>query len=137
MVDSRYRQQYQPRYGTGQATDVGSSQTPVPIHADNLGVEGQLTTLRVYADNDVGIQVKTVEIDTGDDAVPFNQNGLNPSGTPTTRINLTGQSVYNLGDFENPALEVGAYTQIQIIGIPDDSGSGKVSVNTRVDERTG
>lgn len=137
MVDSRYRQQYQPRYGTGKEVEPdGSGGTPVPILIDNLGVDGQITTLRVHADNPVEIQVTVDPINTGEDPVPFDPT-VTTDGSPTPKLQLSGSSSYTIGDFENPALEVGAFSQISIQVVSDQTGDGNVTVNARIDERTG
>lgn len=136
MVDSRYRQQYQPRYGTGKEAEPDGSGTPVPILVDNLGVDGQITTLRIHADNAVEIQVTVDAINTGEDPVPFKPT-VATAGDPTTKLQLSGGSSYTIGDFENPALEVGAFSQISVEVVSDQTGDGNVAVNARIDERTG
>ena len=136
MVDSRYRQQYQPRYGTGKEAEPDGSGTPVPILVDNLGVDGQITTLRIHADNPVEIQVTVDVINTGEDPVPFDPT-VATAGSPTTKLQLSGSSSYTIGDFENPALEVGAFSQISVQVVSDQTGDGNVTVNARIDERTG
>jgi len=139
MVDSRYRQQYQPRYGTGKEVEPDGSGDPVDhvdILVDNLGVDGQITTLRIHADNPVEIQVTVDPINTGEDPVPFDPT-VGTAGSPTTKLQLSGSSSYTIGDFENPALEVGAFSQISVQVVSDQTGDGNVTVNARIDERTG
>jgi len=141
MVDSDYRQQYEPRYIAFQSADNASA--PETIGVDNLGVEGQITTLRVYADEVVDLDIQVVSIDTGEDPIPLdNTLSVDDPTTPTeiaeaTRLHLEGQKSYTIGDFENPALEIGAYNQFQVILRSDLGSSNSVSVNARVDERRG
>jgi len=142
MVDSDYRQQYEPRYIAFQSLDQATSGTT--IAKDNLGVEGQITTLRVYADEEVDVDIRVVSIDTGEEPIPLDPNDVDTDDpsipeekAEATRLYLEGQKSYTLGDFENPALEIGAYSQFRVILQSDLSTDASLSVNARVDERRG
>lgn len=141
MVSSEYRQQYQARYGTGTVTDPSPGDS---IIKDNFGVDGQITTIRVFADNPVSLTITSASIDTGEEPTPFNGKG-NPqlssvgnTGNALPKLELRGSSSYVVGDFENPAVEVGSYSQINVKVAESMSGTDKdVAVNIRTDERTG
>jgi len=134
MVDSDYRQQYEPRY-IGSRFDGTAADEGTAILLDNLGVEGQITTLRVYADEEVSLDIDVLSIDTGEDPVPLDDT-VSTTGSET-RIFLDGQKSYTIGDFENPLLEIGAYSQFQVVLQTDITDTSSVSVNARVDERRG
>jgi len=135
MVDSEYRQQYEPRYIGSRFDGTAADESGTPILLDNLGVEGQITTLRVYADEEVSLDIKVSSIDTGEDPIPL--DGTVSTTGSETRIFLDGQKSYTIGDFENPELEIGAYNQFQVVLQTDVSDTSSVSVNARVDERRG
>jgi hypothetical protein len=133
MVSSEYRQQYQSRYVTARSSD-GAGPSDSPILQDSLGVEGQVTTLRVYADEAVDITVSIAPVKPGVDI----SDGIDASDleNPIDKIHLEGHTQYALGDFENPAVELGARNVIQINLGTSLGADSSVSVNARIDERT-
>jgi hypothetical protein len=137
MVDSDKRKQYQTRYGT--FSDSGDNIPPNgQVMVDNVDAEGQITSLKVYSDVAVEVSVSVDKINNGEDAVPFTP-GVTTEGSPTEKFNLAGNSEYNVGDFENPVIEVGARNQaiITINNTGDFTSSEQLAVNVRVDEHLG
>lgn len=133
MVSSEYRQQYQSRYVTTQTLD-GAGPADSPILQESLGVEGQITTLRVYADEKADITVSIAPVKPGVDI----SDGIDASDleNPINKIHLEGHTQYTLGDFENPAVELGARNVIQVNLETNLSADSSVSINARIDERT-
>lgn len=136
MPNNEDKKQYQTRYGTFYDTGNNISQNSVLL-ADNVDAEGQLTNLRVYATENVQLQVSSDQLDNGEDAVPFDQQNASTAGSPTPKLHLVGQSSYEVGDFENPAAEVGARNKIEITILNDPSDSASFAINARIDEHLG
>ena len=129
MVDTRYRRQYETRYESNTVTDPDNgdtlltTDTPTGASTD-LADEGQVTTLRFYSANAGSISITVTTVD----------NEGNPQDT-STKFNVSGATEVDTGDFENPVCEVGAQS---VISVNATSGiTGAVSVNLRIDERTG
>jgi len=140
MPEADKREQYQTRYGTyinrddtGAPTDVSASETLI---ADNVDAEGQITSIEIYSSVDVQIAIQSVPIENGEDALPFDDS-INTTGTPVPKLNLVGNSEYELGDFEDPAAEVGSRSQIQVVALSSVDAPESIAVNVRVDEHLG
>lgn len=129
MVDTRYRRQYETRYETNTVTDPSNgdtlltTDTPTGASTD-LADEGQVTTLRFYSENAGSISITVTTVD----------NEGSEQDT-TTKFNVSGATEVDTGDFENPVCEVGAQSVISVNATSDITGN--VSVNLRIDERTG
>ena len=136
MPNSDDRKQYQTRYGTFYDTGNNITQNDTLL-ADNVDAEGQLTNLRVYATENVQLQVSSIQLANGEDAVPFDQQNASTTGSTTPKVHLVGQSSYEVGDFENPAAEVGARNKIQVTILNSPSDSASFAINARIDEHLG
>lgn len=129
MVDTRYRRQYATRYVTNAVTDPSlgdtllTTDTPTGT-STTLADEGQVTTLRFYSENAGSVAITVTTVD----------NEGNPQDT-TTKFNVSGVTEVDTGDFENPVCEVGAQSVLSVNATSDITGD--VSVNLRIDERTG
>lgn len=119
MVDSDYRQQYQTRYVSNTVNDPDN--TDVLAETSTLSDESQLTTFRAYAENAGSFQIDVV--DANDDSVI------------ATKFAASGVTEVDTGDFEDPVFETGAQVYLEVSAV--GSITGDVSVNMRVDERTG
>lgn len=125
MVDTDSYQQYQTRYLTATVDDSNDgSSTPEEVLSTVMEGEGLLTTLRIYAAEEQSYRV---------DEVLLNNDGS--EADTNNKVTLHGSSEYVLGDFEDPATEVGAQTKISIKLI--SNATSEAGVNVRVDERLG
>lgn len=142
MPDNDVREQYQTRYGTFINEDSGGNGVPISsgqtVIADNVDAEGQITNIRVFSTTEVQLAIQSVSIENGEDAIPFDSSVNTVSGaTPTPKLTLVGNSEYAVGDFEDPAAEVGARRQIQVVALSDVPNTETVAVNVRTDEHLG
>lgn len=125
MVDTDSYQEYQSRY-LSTTVDSGNdgSGTPEEVLSTVMEGEGLLTTLRIYAAETQSYRVEEVLL---------NNDGTEASATQ--KLELHGSSEYVLGDFEDPATEVGAQTKISIK--LTSNATAEAGVNARIDERLG
>jgi len=133
MVDTENREQYQTRYitGLGQSGDTSGD----TIVYTNLESEGQITSIYIFASNAEDIEVNGVSINNDVDILHDDDIAGADLGASTTKAQLYGNSTYEYGDFENPAVEFEPRTRIEF-NLGNDA-SGDVAVNARIDERTG
>lgn len=137
MPEADKREQYQTRYATFSDTDTNLSGGDTLI-VDNLDAEGQITAIDVYATENVSVILQADSIDNGEDALPFDPT-VATAGSPTPKFTMVGKSEYSVGDFEDPAIEVGSRQQVQVLLAPTVtlSSPATVAVNIRVDEHLG
>lgn len=123
MVDIDDTEQYQSRYLSDRLTGGESDTRVLETVMDN---EGMLTHLRIYGEESQTFNVNEVTL---------NNNGT--EDTENTKLALAGQDIYEIGDFEDPVIEVGSQTKIAIELTGTVSADTEIGINARIDERTG
>jgi hypothetical protein len=137
MVESDKREQYQTRYSAVKETENNITPGDVLL-VDNYQAEGQITSIKVYAPTRTDVSVYTIPIANGEDAVPFDPTVSAVGGASNTpRLHLVGENKYKVGDFEDPAVEAGARTQVRVVVEQTPGTDEPVGISVRSDEHLG
>lgn len=135
MPEADKREQYQTRYATFSEAGININDGD-NLLVDNLDAEGQITAIDVYCTEDVTVVIQADSIDNGEDAVPFDPT-VSTAGSATPKYTMAGNSEYSVGNFEDPAIEVGSRQQVQVTVPTSPADGATIAVNIRTDEHLG
>jgi len=119
MSDGDKEDQYEERYRRIKLTggeSIGEQFT------EDFDDEGQVSSFRVYAEEEMGFDIEAVETDTS---------------TTTEEFTAAGDSQYEIGSFDNPLFKFGAGHTLTVDTLSGVSADTVVAVNMVIHERTG